>query len=558
MRKSLKVVPIVSCTAVIGIGPLLGTLVSPPVEAASVPTNVISEFATAVDGTAALDGVDVSTELAGTVAGVTELTPAGWALDAGVLLAAGGSLVWQNRKAILSGINAVWNTLSASQKSALEAAKPGQSVSLPNSPIDNYLQGLQVPVSASGGQITVPSTLKQGQPLKLWMSFASSVSNNAGAGIWAPGSGWTILQNNWNGPGGHAFSCPGAGHGTSDSWVVNGSAFIYGSNNAQVWQVEIGGLKAGESLNYQAFYGTSWPNHLDSFTGSVSSAGVPQIPSNATLANGDVSVYTSEVPVVTSVPNVSVPAPSASSPTHWEGGSVGSSLVPVGQTGSSGSSSSSSTSSKGVSVTVNVGFSAFEHWILQMVQGPVHWLTVTVPNWILGLVKTVEAFLKGLVVGFEKWVVGVASGISHWVGVNVPNWVEARLNGLEKFIHAQLVAFETWVSYEVVPTSAELTNEIQPLKVAIATHVPFSYVQGIATLLPAFAHAVNGSCFTLPLPEFGFNGQPANVGTQTVQFCQSGSWGSSVLSSIRTFFGYMLWAFFIGWDILLFRRLLRE
>lgn len=553
MRKSLKVVPVVSCTAVIGIGPLLGTLVSPPVQAASVPTNVISEFATAVEGTAAVDGVDVSTELAGTVAGVAELTPAGWALDAGVLLAAGGQLVWQNRKAILSGINAVWDTLSASQQSALEAAKPGQSVSLPNSAIDKYLQGLQVPVAASAGQITVPSTLKQGQPLELWMAFASSVSNNAGAAIWAPGSGWTILQNNWNAPSGQIFSVPAAGHGTSDSWVVNGSAFFYGASNAQVWQVEIGGLKAGERVNYQAFYGTAWPNWEGSFKGSVSSAGVPEIPSNATLANGDVSVYTSEVPVVTSVPSVSVPAPSTSNPTHWEGGAVGSALVPVGQT-----TSSSSTSSKGVNVTVNVGFAAFEHWILQMVQGPVHWLTVTVPNWILGLVKTVEAFLKGLVVGFEKWVIGVASGVSHWVGVNVPNWVEARLNGLEEFMHAQLVAFETWVGYEVVPTSAELTNEIQPLKVAIGTHVPFAYVQGIATLLPAFAQSVNGSCFTLPLPEFGFNGQPANVGTQTVQFCQSGSWGSSVLSGIRTFFGYMLWAFFIGWNILLFRRLLRE
>jgi hypothetical protein len=131
--------------------------------------------------------LDISGEVAGVAAdGAIALTPVGWAIAGGLAAGAGGYYAWKNRGAIIGAVSSVWNSLSSSQQSSLEADNaPGDTVTLPTSAIQSALGRLTNPLNgslASGNaassisaymSFVVPTSWPQGSPLAISYSLPS-------------------------------------------------------------------------------------------------------------------------------------------------------------------------------------------------------------------------------------------------------------------------------------------------------------------------------------------------------------------------------------------------
>ena len=130
--------------------------------------------------------------------------------------------------------------------------------------------------------------------------------------------------------------------------------------------------------------------------------------------------------------------------------------------------------------------------------------------------------------------------------VNVPSGVPAP-------------GFVTWLEDLFVPTGPEVESAILPIESAFANRIPFSYVSGLVAFLPTWADGVSsGGCATLPIPQFGFNGNSKNPsGAQSdISIC-SGSFMSGAFSLLKGAMTVMMWAFLLGWGVMMFRRLIR-
>lgn len=120
--------------------------------------------------------------------------------------------------------------------------------------------------------------------------------------------------------------------------------------------------------------------------------------------------------------------------------------------------------------------------------------------------------------------------------------------------------FVSWLESLVVPTSAQLAAAIGPLESSFSDRIPFSYVSGLLGFFPEWVDGVgSGGCASVGVPEFGFNGSSKNPGgaTSSLAVCPGGFMGGA-FGLLKAAMSVMLWAFLLGWGVMMFRRLLLQ
>ena len=264
---------------------------SPSTSLQSIPGGAGAGLGTA--GELSGSALEVSGEVAGVAAdGAISLTPVGWAIAAGLATAAGGYYAWKSRGAIIGAVNSVWNSLSSSQQSSLEKTNaPGDTVSLPASPIQNYLSTLKVGLpGAAGGwsgshsafyKVVLPSSVPQGAKVVLTLSPGAGVPSGGynwwGNAVWVPYASTTGVS--WN---------DGSGNTGSASRTASGNG-LQAYNNQQFdpgppgdVTITIVGAYPGMPVEY-AFGYNSTGNYQDQWVTSNNSPVL--LPSDGVLAS---------------------------------------------------------------------------------------------------------------------------------------------------------------------------------------------------------------------------------------------------------------------------------
>lgn len=443
--------------------------------------------------------LSVSNEIAGVAAdGAISLTPVGWAIAGGLATAAGGYYAYTHRRSLIQAVNNVWNGLSSSRQSTLEGQNsPGSSVSLGSgsvvSAVNSTLSSLSLSLSATA------SSLQNYQKIVVPQSWPSGAKLTLD---FSPTNGWSKQYF------GTFVSVPSLNVSANESINTgSGSSFDVESSEGNA-----DGTGATTSFAQGKTYSTAMIGQGATYGGEPMNWGSGRISFSGLQAGQSLYVVSY----------------------GYAGNNNWNNTYPANQWMlSSGLVSSSYNSPSLVNGAVNVSMAA--------VPSPASFpSTVSVPS----PTSSQPTFFPGSSANSQLQPIGqpAANPLVQSNPVQLPSGSPSP-------------GFLGWLESLIVPSVTALENAILPLESSFDSRIPFSYVTALLKVLPNWADGGDAAgCAAFPVPQFGFGSDTS--GTYHVQVCSSSFMGGA-FNTLKTVFSVLIWAFMLGWGVMMFRRLIR-